>query len=181
MAGSALPDAEYLRQSFDYFPLTGDLFWRPKPRAEFTLDRIWRMWCTKNLGHRAGYQVTINGISYWKVSADRREFFQHRLIWKLVTGDDPPMVDHVDGNGLNNRWRNLRLATKPENARNSVRHRDRTSALPKGVYRHRSRFVASIMVDRVNHRLGSFSTVEEAAAAYAEAANRLHGEFARLT
>ena len=89
------------------------------------------------------------------------------------------MIDHKDLDGLNNAWTNLRPATKAQNARNSVVHRDKRSGLPKGVWQRRRRFIAEIVCDRVRTRLGSYPTVEEAHAAYCEAAQRLHGEFWR--
>ena len=179
MASQPLPSRDDLRKALSYVPETGELFWHPRPPSDFSCDRIWRMWCTKNLGHRAGYTIPYIGTRYWMISFYQRQVSQHRLIWKWMTGEEVSMIDHKDLDGLNNAWTNLRPATKAQNARNSVVHRDKRSGLPKGVWQRRRRFIAEIVCDRVRTRLGSYPTVEEAHAAYCEAAQRLHGEFWR--
>jgi hypothetical protein len=177
MAAVVLPDRDFLRQSFRYNQWTGELFWLPRQRSEFTEERIWRAWCTVNLGRRAGFKVRVGRAFYWCVMFGGRQEYQHRIIWKWMTGEDPPMIDHRDCDGLNNAWKNLRLSTKAQNGRNCLVQANKKSGLPKGVTRHRVRYDASIVVDRVRHRLGRFDTPEDAHAAYCEAAKRLHGEF----
>ena len=105
------------------------------------------------------------------------EFF-HRVIMDAPKGLD---VDHRDGNGLDNRRSNLRLATDGQNARNVARRSDNTSGF-KGVSLHKStgRWAATIASGGPQRHLGLFDSREEAHAAYCEAALRLHGEFARV-
>lgn len=90
------------------------------------------------------------------------------------------LVDHIDGNPLDCRRSNMRLATPAQSVCN--RKVSRLSSLGvKGVWINRSgRFQSSIQHSGVRHGLGAYATLEEASAAYAEAALRLHGEFARL-
>lgn len=105
----------------------------------------------------------------------------HREIAKRAGLDiDGKEVDHWDGNGLNNRRANLRVATRVQNAKNMPKPRRNKSGF-KGVsfYARDGRWQAHIKADGVNHYLGRFDTPEEAAVAYEEAAKRLHGEFAR--
>jgi hypothetical protein len=85
-------------------------------------------------------------------------------------------VDHVDGNGLNNRRNNLRHCTHAENMRN--RRPMKKTGLPKGVYREGCRFRAAITINRVTIQLGTFDTLIEAASAYDAGAAQHHGEFA---
>lgn len=102
----------------------------------------------------------------------------HRLIC------DPPddlVVDHINGDVLDNRRKNLRVCTHAENTRNRGKASHNTTGF-KGVFfdkRPRARpWYAEIVCDRKKHRLGSFDCAESAARAYDDAALKLHGEFA---
>jgi hypothetical protein len=88
-------------------------------------------------------------------------------------------VDHVDGNGLNNRRSNLRPATKSQNGANARKNPGKTSRY-KGVFwdRQRSAWQAKIMVNRQQINLGRFANEEDAALAYDLAAREAFGEFA---
>lgn len=99
----------------------------------------------------------------------------HREILKdaLTSG---MQVDHINGNGLDNRRSNLRICTRSENARNRGMYRNNKQGL-KGVKKNGSGFSAEVMADRKLHYLGTFQTPQEAHAAYCSAASVLHGEF----
>ena len=104
----------------------------------------------------------------------------HRTILEVPDG---MKVDHVDGNGLNNRRANLRQASHSQNICNQRRRADNRSGF-KGVSPSRRtsrKWMARITVEGQRKRLGYFDTPEEAHAAYVEASRRLHGNFARST
>jgi hypothetical protein len=90
-------------------------------------------------------------------------------------------VDHRDGNPLNNRRANLRLATRYENARNRRLGRDNTTGY-KGVQRRKGKDVwrSTIRIDGRNKSLGSYRSPREAAIAYNHAAVKYYGVFAKL-
>ena len=92
------------------------------------------------------------------------------------------MVDHRDGNGLNNTGLNIRVCTPMQNARNRP-VASRNKAGFKGVHPTkgtRSNWSAVIYVSGKGKFLGSYKTKEEAARAYDAQASKLFGEFARL-
>lgn len=92
-----------------------------------------------------------------------------------------PLVDHRNGDGLDNRRANLRPATVGQNNQNRAAQANNTSGF-KGVSWQRSRgqWRASIRADGRVFHLGEYTTPEEAARAYDAAALSLHGAFARL-
>lgn len=93
------------------------------------------------------------------------------------------VIDHINGNRLDNRKKNLRFVTMQQNCFNSAKKRaGRTSSRYKGVHhrKERNKWVAYISIKRKKTFLGSFNTEIEAARAYNEAAKREYGEYARL-
>lgn len=114
-----------------------------------------------------------------RVRGRRRMIPLHRLI---LSPPDEMLVDHIDGDGLNCRRSNMRLASIAENGRNKGISKANTSGY-KGVSWSKSeqKWEAIIAVNRRRIRLGYFTEKEAAAACYAEASVRLHGEFALVS
>lgn len=172
---SELPELEYLRECFDYSILTGDLWWKERPREHFKSVSAWKTNTIKFAGEKAGF--IIHG--YLAIKINGKRFMLHRVLYKLITEQDPPRyVDHIDGDKLNNAWQNLRDVSHEDNLRNQ-RLRVTNSTGFKGVSKAGNRYTASIHCNKKEH-LGYFDTPEEAHAAYCEAALKYHGEFANL-
>lgn len=103
----------------------------------------------------------------------------HRVI---LNAESKFEVDHINGNGLDNRRSNLRIATRQQNSANRVKgnFENATSAF-KGIYkRGEKRWVAQITINNENRHIGSFDNEENAARAYDAAALEAFGEFAKL-
>ena len=162
-----LPTAERVRQMFDYDTATGQLRWKESPSPNV------------KIGATAG---SISGSGYTYVSVDRQSYRAHRIIWLWITGEDPgaDLIDHRDGDRLNNRFANLRRASYSQNNANYKKPRSNTSGY-KGVSWSPShkKWAANIRWQGKLRWLGRFDTPEHAHAAYLKAAAELFGEFAR--
>lgn len=103
------------------------------------------------------------------------------MLHRFLMGDPPDgEVDHKDGNGLHNTRINLRVVTRPQNTLNRARCKKNTSGVKGVSWRpHRGKWVARISKGGKRLNLGGFDSLGEAAAAYANASSKLHGEFAR--
>jgi hypothetical protein len=110
------------------------------------------------------------------VLPQRRAQYLHRLIAQASRGE---VVDHANGDPLDNRRENLRIADLSQNSWNRVAQHSKRSGLPKGVFRQGERYRAHITARGIGYSLGVFDTALAAAEAYSEAAKVLHGEFAR--
>lgn len=111
-------------------------------------------------------------------NGQKKTIRMHRII---IGCNSKTKIDHRDGNGLNNKRKNLRVATCTQNNRNARLRNDSTTGF-KGVHLKKSsrRFQALIRVDGVRIHLGCFDTAEEAHAAYCVAAQKYFGAFARF-
>lgn len=150
---------DYLLSVFEY--KDGELFWKVDRRK------------TK-IGQKAGRRKP-NG--YCEVRLDGKLHGTHRLIYMMINGTMPKIVDHIDGNPSNNRIENLRCATHAENTWNSKRAKNNSSGF-KGVQKHKDKWVAIVIFHGKRHRLGVFKDAIEAAKAVSLARIELHGEFA---
>ena len=164
--------AEYIRRLFDYDPGTGNLIWKHRPLSDFVNKRAWSVRNSRFAGKAAG-SVQTNG--YKKIGLDGAQHYAHRLVWAHQTGNWPSSeIDHINGNPLDNRIENLRLATRSQNMGNS--HSSKGSLRLKGVWFCRTRKKYKTAISR--KALGSFLTEEEAHQAYWEAAKKTFGAFA---
>lgn len=89
------------------------------------------------------------------------------------------VIDHVNGDTLDNRRANLRYATHAQNMMNRRPHRRKNPGAKGTVKLSSGRWLARIRAFGIVQHLGTFDTMEEAHMAYCEAAARLHGSFAR--
>lgn len=102
--------------------------------------------------------------------------YMHRLIAGPRSDEE---VDHWNGDGLDNRRKNLRACETTGNNQNR-RRRKTGASMYCGVWRQKKRWAASIDANHRRYLLGTFATEEEAARAYDAKARELHGEFATL-
>lgn len=156
---------ERLKELLSYDPETGVWTWLISPRQNVAV------------GSPAGYLQ--NG--YRVITIDRKPYRAARLAFLYMTGILPAIfIDHENLNRSDDRWSNLREASRSANGANRPINKNNTSGF-KGVSWHRSagKWGARIRVCGRSRRLGLFSTPEAAHAAYIVAADLHFGEFAR--
>lgn len=125
------------------------------------------------------YNKSFNGYTaYAETKSFKLKISMHRFIMNPKKNE---FVDHINGNGLDNRKNNLRICTRSQNTVNSKIRTDNTTGY-KGVsyYKSRNKYEAYINVKGKRTKLGYFTCPKEAAIAYDQMAKLLHGEFARL-
>lgn len=159
-----LPSQSELKEYFDYDPKTGSLTWKKLTKGS-----------KAKLGAEAG--TLFKG--YRRLKFKTIKLLVHRIIYKWMTGIDPEQldIDHKNGDRSDNRWCNLRAATRSQNIINTPQIKNKP--LPKGVFKavDSARWIAVITIGNVRHYLGCFKSPELAGQAYADAAERLHGEW----
>jgi hypothetical protein len=116
------------------------------------------------------------GYIYIIVNGER--YYEHRLAWFYMTGKWPKDLDHRDKDKGNNRFANLREATRSQNMHNLINQKSNKSGV-RGVHwdMKNQRWRVQLHVDGKCHSLGRFNTLKEALVVRNEAAAKLHGEF----
>lgn len=128
----------------------------------------------KQVGHRN------STLGYVQISIGDKRYYAHRLAWLYMTGEWPIyQIDHVDYDRSNNRFSNLREATKSKNMWNRSKQKNNTSGYKGVIWDNRCKaWVAQISSQGKYYYLGTFFNPHHAARAYDRAALRLHGKFA---
>ena len=126
--------------------------------------------CGDIMGH-------INRIGYVEVCINRKGYRAHQLAFLYMNGVYPKEVDHIDGNPSNNRWNNLRIASRQENMWNrGVNENSQTGV--KGVHPHKNKFKVQFRVFGKKVYLGLFDDLQEAKRHHDEFVELFQGEFA---
>lgn len=119
--------------------------------------------------HKSGY-IRI------KITA-KKSYLAHRLAWLYVYGEMPTkLVDHINGDGYDNRIENLRQATNAENLQNMRNATSRSQSKFLGVspIKSNGKYEANLRLNYEKFYLGSFDTPEEAHKAYIKAKRQKH-------
>lgn len=116
---------------------------------------------------------------YVEIHVSGKSYRGHRLAWLYMKGEWPrEMVDHRNGLRADNRWGNLRVVTNGENQQNMRKARSHSSTGVLGVHINprntRRPYVTQIRADGKVIHIGSFSSMEEASAAYKSKKQEMH-------
>jgi hypothetical protein len=156
-----------LKSFANYDPLTG-VMTRTKKTSQNS----------KAVGSEIGRLVfhKNKNLSYKAMSYKNKTYYLHRVVWLYMTGNWPDNhIDHIDGDGTNNSWANLRTATNTINMRNCKIKKNNKSGC-SGVYWNKNlgKWHASIGSGSRHVHLGFFDILEQAIMARRKA-EREHG------
>lgn len=160
-------DIDYLRRRVSYNPCTGALMWMPISVDMIKQDSkrpdvAARIWNTRYAWKPAFTRT--DGARLWG-KLDAGNFMAHRVAWALFYGEWPQgEIDHIDGNGLNNRIDNLRVVDKSGNMRNQRRKTNNKSGAT-GVQVRKGKWFAYIHNGGKQVALGTFDCKRDAIAA----------------
>jgi len=141
----ALPPAHVLHQALILKP-DGSLHWRERTADMFTDSERFdaearaNMWNGRCAGKRADRPRTDG--RYRVISFMGRTYLAHRVIWMMVYGSAPDLIDHMNGEGCDNRIENLRSVDGFINQRNRVSRHPNTSGAT-GVSKHAGKWKVS--------------------------------------
>lgn len=157
-----------VREMLFYIPTTGQFLWLPRDG-----DIRWnRAYAWKEAG-------AIDSKGYRQLKIGKRIVLAHRLAWALMTNEWPKEeIDHKNTDKKDNRWTNLRCATRAQNKANAHLRRDNKSGYV-GVSNSPTsgKFIATIVVKGKSTHLGTFKTAKAASEAYKTASRKHYGEF----
>lgn len=159
----------FIEEAISYNPETGEFIWKVRPAHHFDAGpqrssaQIAKVVNGARAGHFAG-SVTIE--NYRVITISGVALLAHRIAFALMTGEWPSHeVDHKNGLKSDNRWVNIRSATRAENAMNLALRRDNLSGVVGvGWHRPSKKWRARITAAKVTRCLGSFETFEDACA-----------------
>jgi hypothetical protein len=184
-----LPSKAWLEERLSYDPETGELRWKDRASETFKSTVCIASFRSRFAGKIAGCKMYKKDGSpkyiYLRLAEPdhpNRGRLAHRLIWVMMTGEEPPigtLVDHKNRNPFDNRWRNLRLADYCQNSHNAIQAAGK--CLPGVAKKKWGSFTSQIRFKKKCYHLGSFKTELEAHEAYKAKSKELRGEFCPFT
>lgn len=137
-----LPNQTYLNSILEY--KDGILYWKISP--------------AKNIkpGDVAGCFDR-----YFRITINNERYALHNIIWKMITGNEPEFIDHIDHNPLNNNIENLRNVSHQENTKNRSKSKNNTSGYNNIIILKTGKSIYKVKFNSEKYQK-SFLTLEEA-------------------
>ena len=149
-----------IQNNLVYFPETGEIFWK-----------------MKGPNRKKGPVGTLTSRGYLRVAINKKAIFLHRAAWVLMTGNYPPeFIDHINRDKTDNRWSNLRSASRSENAWNAKLSSRNTSGV-KGLSYNKKTGLWRAQICRVSKH---FKSKESAVNHINQERRSIHGDFSNF-
>lgn len=157
---------EILKELIHYNPDTGIFTWKPRSIKWFKSLREFNRWNNRYSNTSAGnlHKSKDTGTAYNIIRINYKAYKAHRLAFLYMVGTFPTEeVDHEDGNGINNKFANLRLVNHIDNSKNRRKRTNNTSGV-NGVHfcRTKLKYIPSISYKGERITLGAFNNFEKA-------------------
>ncbi len=142
-----MPPVQYFTNLLDYDPLTGIFTWKNNKGKKYSKGQI------------AG---KINRDGYWEVRLGQKLYRMHRIAYYIMTGKQPNIIDHLNGNPSDNRFCNLENGTQKDNMKNILMPKNNSSG-HIGVRKFQNGYRVEIQSDLIK-KFKCFKTFDEAVA-----------------
>lgn len=127
-----LPPPEFIREILDYNPETGVLTWKERSNETAVNIRFNSRYANKPVGKRDGGGSYARPQISIKYNGIKKDIYYARLVWCWVHGqwpDPEKVIDHINGDHMDDRIENLREVTMSENMRNAKQYKNNTSGV----------------------------------------------------
>lgn len=155
---------QYLKTLLNYNPINGEFTWLMCPRKQI------------KKGTSAGY---ICDRGYIKIMIDNKNYRAHRLAYLFMEGkslDENIDIDHINGIKNDNRWCNLREATRSQNCMNKYK-KNSLCSIKERKRKSYNVFEVSVNVNGKQIYIGIYKNIDEAKIASTNARKKYHGDF----
>ena len=151
-----LPTQEYLLDCFEH--IGSHLIWLERPIEHFHTYAKGEAFNRKFAGEIAG---TKTNKGYIRTGLKYTWYFNHRIIYKMHTGIEPDIIDHINRIRTDNRFENLRNGTETENMTNKSMYKNNRSGY-KGIYETLTSWQVTSQINGKQVYVGAYPTLEEA-------------------
>lgn len=147
---------EELKKLLHYDPETGIFTWLKTAARRLKIGQI-----------AGSIRKDKDGKSYTLISVNNKRYLAHRLSWLYTHGEFPDEeIDHISGDGIDNRLCNLRSVSRSENCKNMRRNSKNKSGITGVIWRKdASKWAVQISSGRKKINLGLFNNIFDAACA----------------